>query len=107
MRRGAWHQCGDRSQLLSLEQLQTGIGVGVIISPRDITQTNAAAYAERYHAAGADVLIDQQFYLPNFTNSKLDSYGISQFRAPVSALQQLDDQQLIALGNELRTSIQC
>ena len=33
MRRGAWHQFGDRSQRLVLEQLQGGVGVGAIIAP--------------------------------------------------------------------------
>ena len=41
MNRGAWHQCGDRSQRLVIEQLEAGRGVGVILSPRDLTRDRA------------------------------------------------------------------
>ena len=56
MRRGAWHQCGDRSQKLVEEQLQQNAGVGVIISPRDLSRKNAITYAARYQALGAELL---------------------------------------------------
>ena len=56
MQRGAWHQFGDRSQRLVLEQLQAGVGVGAIISTRDLAMPNAADYAQRYRALGAHCL---------------------------------------------------
>jgi hypothetical protein len=102
MRRGAWHQCGDRSQKLAEEQLQHGAGVGVIISPRDLSRAKALAYAERYRALGAEVLIDHQFYVPAFTNPKLDSYPISRLRAGVSSLNRISDDELTEFANELR-----
>ena len=71
MRRGAWHQCCDKSQRLVYEQLQNEIGAGVIISPRDLSMPSAVQYAQMYHDAGAHVLIDQQFYTPDFSNQPL------------------------------------
>ena len=47
MKRGAWHQCGDRSQKLVVEQLTAGHGVGVILSPRDLSDM-AVKYAAQY-----------------------------------------------------------
>jgi hypothetical protein len=102
MRRGVWHQCGDRSQKLVEEQLQLGAGVGVILSPRDLSRDNALAYAERYRTAGAEVLIDHQFFVPDFTNTLCDTYPISKFRTSVSALNKISDPDLIDFQNELR-----
>ncbi|MBV8674985.1 MAG: hypothetical protein JOZ33_16265 [Acidobacteriaceae bacterium] len=102
MRRGVWHQCGDRSQKLVQEQLGQGAGVGVILSPRDLSRENAITYSESYQKAGADVLIDYQFYVPDFTNALLGSYPISSFRRSVSALNKISDQDLITFQNELR-----
>lgn len=102
MRRGVWHQCGDRSQKLVQEQLGQGAGVGVILSPRDLSRENAIAYSESYQKTGADVLIDYQFYVPDFTNALLGSYPISSFRRSVSALNKISDQDLITFQNELR-----
>lgn len=102
MRRGAWHQCGDRSQKLVEEQLQLGAGVGVIISPRDLSRANAISYAAQYRALGAEVLIDHQFYVPGFTNNLLDSYPISQFRQGVSSLNRISDHDLSSFSNQLR-----
>jgi hypothetical protein len=102
MRRGAWHQCGDRSQKLVGEELQYGAGVGVIISPRDLSRTNAIAYAGRYQALGAELLLDTQYYIPEFTNGHFDSYPISRFRQGVSSLNKISDQDLTDFRNELR-----
>jgi hypothetical protein len=102
MRRGAWHQCGDRSQKLVREQLQQGAGVGVIISPRDLSRTNSITFAGHYRALGAEVLLDHQYYIPEFTNKHLDSYPISCFRQGVSSLNKISDQDLTNFRNELR-----
>lgn len=102
MRRGAWHQCGDRSQKLVEEQLQHKAGVGVIISPRDLSRKKAVEYAERYQALGAEILLDHQYYVPDFTNDRLDSYPVSRFRRGVSSLNQISDQDLTDFRNELR-----
>jgi hypothetical protein len=108
MRRGAWHQFGDRSQRLVLEQLQGSVGVGAIISARDLTLSNAADYAQQYRALGADVLIDHQFYVPDFSNTKLASYPTNQFRDSISRLNQVNAQQLTGLAqaiDSIHTSI--
>jgi hypothetical protein len=102
MRRGVWHQCGDRSQKLVEEQLQLGAGVGVILSPRDLSRDNAIAYAERYRTTDAQVLIDHQFFVPDFTNTLCETYPISKFRRSVSALNKISDADLIDFQNELR-----
>lgn len=102
MRRGAWHQFGDKSQRMTIEQLQKGAGVGVIISPRDLTKRNATTYASIYHRLGAHVLIDQQFYNPDYSNNFLQTYPISKFRAAISQLAGISDQNLAELSSELR-----
>lgn len=103
MNRGAWHQCGDKSQKLVVEQLEAGHGVGVILSPRDLTRANATEYAAQYAALNAPVLIDPQFYVPDFTNDNLDTYGLSAFRTTLATLGQITDAELDALSTELET----
>lgn len=102
MRRGMWHQCGDRSQKLVEEQLQRGSGVGVIISPRDLSRKNAIAYASRYRELGAQVLLDHQYYAPEFTNEHLGSYPVSRFRRAVSSLSRISDRDLLDFKSALR-----
>src|SRR5947209_12777796 len=101
MRRGPWHQFGDRSQRLVLEQLERGVGVGVVISPRDLTLPNAVEYSSVYHALGAHVLLDQQFYNPNFSNDKITSYFLNEFRTSVSELHQISDADMSGLARRL------
>jgi hypothetical protein len=101
MNRGAWHQCGDKSQKLVVEQLEAGHGVGVILSPRDLTRDKAVEYAAQYADLQAPVLIDPQFYVPDFTNDNLDTYGLSQFRTSLATLGQITDDELTALTTEL------
>jgi hypothetical protein len=88
--------------LLVQEQLQAGHGVGVILSPRDLSEVNATTYAHAYRELGADVLIDPQFYVPDFTNTNLETYSLSQFRTSVASLHQISDGDLIELTNKLR-----
>lgn len=102
MLRGAWHQCGDKSQRIVLEQLQRGTGVGVILSPRDLPMHKAVEYAEQYRAHGAHVLIDQQFYEPAYSNKNLASYATNEYRRSVSQLRQITDEQLTALSVALQ-----
>lgn len=101
MRRGAWHQFGDKSQRLVLEQLHRGCGVGVILSPRDLAYRNAVQYAQEYRDLGAHVLIDQQFYVPAFRNTRLDSYAVSEYRTRISQLRQITDTGLARLTQTL------
>jgi hypothetical protein len=101
MRRGVWHQFGDRSQKIVLEQLGRGAGVGVIFSPRDISQALAIKYAQQYLDFNVDILIDQQFYEPTFTNEHLKSFSINEFRTSVSELRQIADPQLKGVAHSL------
>jgi hypothetical protein len=101
MRRGPWHQCGDRSQKLALEQIQNGVGVGVVISPRDLGHDNAIDYATQYHALGAHVMIDQQFYTPDSMIGKLDTYPICRHRNSISSLHSISDHDLGELARDL------
>lgn len=101
MRRGVWHQFGDRSQKLALEQLEDGNGVGVVISPRDLTLEKAKEYAPRYVSHGAEVLVDPQFFLPEASVGKLMDWPTKDHRASVSALNAINDQELETLASIL------
>lgn len=101
MKAGAWHQCCFNSQNLVEEQLQNGIGSGVILSPKDVSQKNLGTYGQKYKDAGAELLIDQQFYVPEFSNKNLESYAISSYRPKVSNLTSISDSHLDGLANEL------
>jgi hypothetical protein len=102
MNRGVWHQLGDRSQRMVIEQLKQSIGSGVIISPRDLTRQNAVNYAKDYHNLGASVIIDQQFHVPGFTNDNLQSYETEKYRQTISTLNKITDSELDKLSSELR-----
>jgi hypothetical protein len=101
MKRGVWHQFGDRSQNLIQEQLQHGNGVGVILSPRDLSLANATTRSEEYRALGADLLLDTQFYEPSYQNRHLASFELEPFRQSVSDLCKLGDHDLDQLAHRL------
>ena len=103
MYRGPWHQCGDRSHKLVLEQLKLGAGGGVILSPRDLAKINAIHYARYYVALKAQILVDQQFYYPDFTNDNLKSYDICEYRKTISQLHEIKDDDLSKLAYELES----
>lgn len=86
MRRGAWHQVGHNGQKIVTELLDVGIGVGAIISPKDLAFENAKAYSELYRDRGAGVLLDPQFYEPEFTDGKISSYPTFEFRKSLMSL---------------------
>lgn len=101
MRRGAWHQFGDRSQKMVLEQLERDVGVGLIFSPRDIRQHLAIEYAEQYQEFGVEILMDQQFYEPTYTNRTMETFSINEFRVSISELRQISDVQLGGVAESL------
>ena len=103
MRRGVWHQFGDRSQRLALEQLENGNGVGVIMSPRDLSLERAREYAPQYAVYGAEVLLDPQFFLPEADVGLLPSWPTKDYRASVSALNALSDQEIGLLASVLES----
>lgn len=102
MNRGAWHQFGNNSQKLAVEQLQHGAGAGVIISARDLAPAKLLEYAPQYRALGASVILDQQFYLPDSDVGKLADHPISRFRESVSKLNRISDADLASLQAELQ-----
>jgi hypothetical protein len=102
MKRGVWYQFGDRSQRLVQEQLQYGNGVGVIISPRDLSFQAAIKYAGKYRELGSEIIVDLQFYNPLFRNKLLETYPVNKFRISVSELCQVIDSQLSGLADSLR-----
>lgn len=96
MKRGAWHECGHNSQKTVLELLQTNVGVGAIISPRDLGHVKAIDYAADYRDTGADVLLDPQFYVPQFRTKNLGSYPTAKFRQSIKALGTVQPAELSA-----------
>jgi hypothetical protein len=74
MQRGAWHQLGWQHQKMVIEQLQNQAGVGVILSPRDLSYSKAQEYVPQYRDLGASVVLDPQWHIPDFTNPQLDDY---------------------------------
>ena len=102
MKRGAWHQCGFNSQKVVQELLTAGIGVGAIISPKDLSFDNAQAYAKEYKNIGASVLLDPQFYEPEYAAGRLSSYPMAQFRQSIASLGALSPPSLSGLTDALR-----
>jgi len=103
MKRGLWHQFGDKSQNLIQEQLERGNGVGVILSPRDIPLDHAKSRAEAYRALGADIVLDTQFFEPSFQNPKFATFELEPFRQSVSDLFRITDRQLDDLARRLES----
>jgi len=103
MRRGAWHQCGHNSQKLVGELMQAGLGVGAIISPKDLALENAKEYSTEYRALGKGVLFDPQFYEPEFAAGKLGTYPTSAFRQSIGALGALQPSAMTAITQALET----
>jgi hypothetical protein len=91
MKRGAWHQLGWQHQKMVVEQLQQRSGVGVILSPRDLSYSKAQEYVPQYKAAGASVILDPQWHVPEFSNQQLDAYPTAELRASLSSLVDVSD----------------
>jgi hypothetical protein len=106
MKRGAWHQCGALNQKFILEMLQAGTGVGAILSPKDLAYEKAQEYSEKYRDIGAHVLLDPQFYEPDFSEGKLSTYPIAELRQSVAALGALSGPSLANLSTALHTENQ-
>ncbi|MDP2159502.1 MAG: hypothetical protein Q8K02_03405, partial [Flavobacterium sp.] len=102
MKSGVWHQFGHNSQKLALEQIELGNGVGVVFSPRDLPLHNAIKYANLFHGCGSDILIDLQFFNPQFQNKNLATYPINKFRTSVSEFLKIQESQLTEFKNSLR-----
>lgn len=88
--RGAWHQFGDKSQKQVIEQLEKRAGVGVIVSPRDLSLQSAKKYCvDDYSRFNACILYDHQLYVPDFSNKNLKSYPAHELRESISKLNKI------------------
>lgn len=103
MRRGTWHQCGYNSQRVVHDFLQAGLGVGAIISPKDLALEKAKEYSEGYRALNKGVLLDPQFYEPEYADGKLATYPTTAFRQSIGALGALQPSAMAALSKALET----
>ena len=101
MKRGVWHQFGDRSQKMTIDHLANNLGQGVVISPRDLASHKATEYAAAYKSQGADVLFDPQFYIPDSLQGKLDTYSTTPSRKTVSQLAAISDVELGLLSSQI------
>lgn len=102
IQRGPWHQFGDKSQKQVIEQLEHRVGVGVIISPRDLALDNAKKYCvEEYSRFNVDVLYDHQLYVPDFSNAKLKTYPAHDLRASISNLSKVTSDERDSLSQAL------
>ena len=101
MQRGAWHQLGWQHQKLVIEQLQNGAGVGVILSPRDLSYAKAQEYVDEYLANNASVVIDPQWFIPGFSNRQLEDYPTADLRSSVTTLATISDAEMIRLRGAL------
>lgn len=101
MRRGVWHQLGWNHQKLVTELLQNDAGVGVILSPRDLSYANAKTYVAQYRANNALIVNDPQWFIPGFDNKQLNGYPIADFRNSVTSLTRVSDSEMFRLKESL------
>ena len=84
-----------------IEQLQNQAGVGVILSPRDLSYAKAQEYVPQYRAEGASVLLDPQWHVPGFSNQQLGGYPSADLRSSVTDLVAITDSELEDLREKL------
>lgn len=106
MRRGAWHQMAHNAQLLIAEQLENGVGSGVIISPRYLKFDLAKKHAQKYRELQAEVLLDPEWYVPNSSIGQLATYPCFENRQSVNSLQKLSQHHLDRISNNLQTELE-
>lgn len=110
MKRGAWHQLGWQHQKMIIEQLKNGAGVGVILSPRDLSFSKAKEYVSKYKEVGASIICDPQFHIPGFSNTQFEEYPTAEIRGSVSELKQISTAGFDELTEKLvaeNTELQC
>jgi hypothetical protein len=99
MRRGVWHQLGFNTQIVVKDFLQAG--VGVIVSPKDLAHDKAIEHASQYKSDGADVLLDPQFYVPEYSAGKVGTYPTAAFRQSITTLGAVTERDLDGLARAL------
>lgn len=103
MQIGPWHQCGHNSQKMAIELMEKGVGSGVIISSRDVPRHKAVEYSSIYVDMGSDVIVDLQFYKPDFVNTKTQSYETHKYRLAISRLTSINETDLARLQKNIET----
>jgi hypothetical protein len=83
------------------EFLQAGVGVGAIVSPKDLAHEKAIEHAAQYRADGADVLLDPQFYVPEYSAGKVGTYPTAAFRQSITTLGAISERDLDGLARAL------
>lgn len=101
MRRGVWHQLGFNTQLVVKEFVRAGVGVGVIVSPKDLAHDKALEHASQYRSDGADVLLDPQFYVPEYSAGKVGTYPTAAFRQSITTLGAVTERDMDGLARAL------
>lgn len=104
MKKGPWHQLGGNSQKVALDLLGRGAGVGVVISPKDLSLEAARKNAVRFRDLSADILVDHQFYNSSFNHKNLNSYFEKDYRRSLSNLK-LSSLDLSDLSKQLEKSL--
>ncbi|WIW50348.1 hypothetical protein ML401_34890 (plasmid) [Bradyrhizobium sp. 62B] len=94
-----WHQLGFNTQLVVKEFLQAG--VGVIVSPKDLAHDKALEHASQYKSDGPDVLLNPQFYVPEYSAGKVGTYPTAAFRQPITTLGAVTERDLHGLARAL------
>ncbi|UGY04325.1 hypothetical protein [Bradyrhizobium quebecense] len=101
IRRGVWHQLGFNTQIVVKDFLQAGVGVGVIVSPKDLAHDKAIEHATQYRSDGANVLLDPQFYVPEYSAGKVGTYPTAAFRQSITSLGAVTERDLDGLARAL------
>lgn len=101
MESGVWHQLGANSQKITIEQLKNNNGVGVIISPKDLNKKKAIEYTDEYQSLNASILLDLQFYEPEYQHKNLTTYGLDSYRLPLSDLKKMPSINMASLSKDI------
>ncbi|MBM7845370.1 hypothetical protein [Herpetosiphon giganteus] len=101
MKRGVWFQYGSGSQKIMLDLAKTGVGQGAVFSPRDISQNSMITNAKKLKKLGFELMIDQQYHIPSYSNKNLQSYSMNNHRNRISKLVEIDSDGLLSLQRDL------
>ena len=104
MKPAVWHQCGDKSQKLVLEEIDHGLGTGVVISPRDLSPQNAESYAAKYHDRKVDVAVDPQFHDVRHNVGAINQWEFNNVREVVGSSRKVTPSQLDLLSKALHAT---
>ena len=103
MHKGVWYQLGDKGQKIAEELLKSSNGVGVVLSPRDISDAKAEEYGRSYRNNNAEVVFDPQLYVPQNSVGLHETHEeFMEFRVSASKLLKHSQSEFARLGAALR-----